>query len=169
MAQTVSPVGLRFCPFPSDTSLPDHRPSAPSPAGGRLFISADMPASTPGPIAYNPRRHTAGEHLPRASQGAWKTQTAMPHSPITLGVLTDAVMYLARADGYLSQRLLYVDQRWLAPLSEDELDDDLRADLAMIRRAIRETHNTFTLHWAAETLVTMLMRYAGRLQADSRR
>jgi hypothetical protein len=59
----------------------------------------------------------------------------MPHSPITLAVLTDAVMYLARTDGYLSQRLLYVDQRWLAPLSEDELDDDLRTDLGMIRHA----------------------------------
>jgi hypothetical protein len=90
----------------------------------------------------------------------------MPHSPITLAVLTDAVMYLARTDGYLSQRLLYIDQRWLAPMTEDELDDDLREDLAAIRRVIRQTRNTFTLHWAAETLVTMLLRYAGRLQAD---
>jgi hypothetical protein len=93
----------------------------------------------------------------------------MPHSPITLGVLTDAVMYLARTDGYLSQRLLYVDQRWLGPLSEDELDEDLRTDLEAIRRVIRQTRNTFTLHWAAETLVTMLLRYAGRLQADHHR
>jgi hypothetical protein len=128
-----------------------------------------MPAGANDPIAYNLRRHTAGEHLPRASQGAWKARTAMPHSPITLGVLTDAVMYLARTDGYLSQRLLYVDQRWLEPLSEDELDEDLRTDLEAIRRAIRQTWNTFTLHWAAETLVTMLLRYGGRLQADVRR
>jgi hypothetical protein len=93
----------------------------------------------------------------------------MPYSPIILAVLTDAVMYLARTDGYLSQRLLYVDQRWLGPLSEDELDEDLRTDLEAIRRVIRQTRNTFTLHWAAETLVTMLLRYAGRLQADHHR
>ena len=93
----------------------------------------------------------------------------MPYSPIILAVLTDAVMCLARTDGYLSQRLLYVDQRWLEPMSEDELDEDLRTDLEAIRRVIRQTRNTFTLHWAAETLVTMLLRYAGRLQADHHR
>ena len=103
------------------------------------------------------------------NSGGLESAITMPHSPITLGVLTDAVMYLARTDGYLSQRLLYVDQRWLAPLSEDELDEDLRTDLEAIRRVIRETRNTFTLHWAAGTLVTMLLRYAGRLQSDSRR
>ena len=93
----------------------------------------------------------------------------MPHSPITLAVLTDAVMYLARTDGSLSQRLLYIDKRWLEPMTEDELDDDLRTDLEAIRRVIRQTRNTFTLQWAAETLVTMLLRYAGRLQADQHR
>jgi hypothetical protein len=93
----------------------------------------------------------------------------MPHSPIVLGVLTDAVMALAHSDGYLSQRLLYIDGRWLAPLSEDELDDDLQADLEAVRRTIHQTHNTFSLQTAADTLVTMLLRYAGRLQADQQR
>jgi hypothetical protein len=92
----------------------------------------------------------------------------MPHSAIVLGVLTDAVMSLAHTDGYLSQRLLYIDSRWLAPLSEDELDEDLQADLAAVRKAIHQTHNTFSLQTAADTLVTMLLRYAGRLQADQR-
>jgi hypothetical protein len=90
----------------------------------------------------------------------------MPHSAITLGVLTDAAQYLARTDGYLSQRLLYVENRWLAPLAEDDLDEDLRTDLDRVRKAIQQTYNTFTLQTAADTLVTMLMRYAGRLQAD---
>jgi hypothetical protein len=90
----------------------------------------------------------------------------MPHSPITLGVLTDAVMYLAHTDGSLSQRLLYIDQRWLAPLTDDDLDDDLRDDLSAIRRKILQTHRPATLQWAADTLVTIMVRYAGRLQAD---
>jgi hypothetical protein len=90
----------------------------------------------------------------------------MSHSPITLGVLTDLVMYVARTDGYLSQRLLYADSRWLADLAADELDDDLHGDLEWIRKAIVESHDTFILQSAADTLVTMLMRYAGRLQAD---
>ena len=88
------------------------------------------------------------------------------YSPITFGVLTDLVMYLARTDGSVSQRLLYVDARWLAPLSEDELDDDLRTDLQWIRRAIQQTHNSLTLQSAADTLVTMLLRYAGRMRAS---
>jgi hypothetical protein len=134
-----------------------------------LFISAEMLAGANCPITYNPRRITAGERLPRTIQGAWEARTAMPHSPITLAVLTDAVMYLARTDGSLSQRLLYIDKRWLEPMTEDELDDDLRTDLEAIRRVIRQTRNTFTLQWAAETLVTMLLRYAGRLQADQHR
>jgi hypothetical protein len=90
----------------------------------------------------------------------------MSYSPITLGVITDAVMYLARTDGYLSQRLLYIDGRWLADLAEDELDDDLRTDLNRVRKAIVQTHNSFTLQTAADTLITLLMRYAGRLQAQ---
>jgi hypothetical protein len=91
----------------------------------------------------------------------------MTYSPIVLGVLTDVVLNLVRTDGYLSQRLLYIDGRWLADLDqEEELDDDLRTDLNRVRTAIRQTHNTFTLQTAAETLVTMLMRYAGRLQAQ---
>jgi hypothetical protein len=90
----------------------------------------------------------------------------MAHSPIILGVLTDAIMALAHSDGYLSQRLLYIDSRWLAPLAEDELDDDLQADLKAVRKTIHQTYNTFSLQTAADTLVTMLLRYAGRLQAD---
>ena len=50
------------------------------------------------------------------------TSTALRR--LTLGVITDAVMYLAHTDGYLSQRFLYIDSRWLADLAEDELDDE---------------------------------------------
>ena len=92
----------------------------------------------------------------------------MAHWPITLAVLTDAVMYLARSGGSLSQRLLYFESRWLAALAEDDLDDDLRPDLDWIRRSILQTHSTLTLQKTAETMVTMLLRYAGRLQADQR-
>jgi hypothetical protein len=93
----------------------------------------------------------------------------MPHSPIILGVLSDAVMSLAHTDGYLSQRLLYIDNRWLAALAEDELDEDIAADLAAVRKSIHQTYNTFSLQTAADTLVTILLRYAGRLQADQQR
>ena len=92
----------------------------------------------------------------------------MPHSPIILGVLTDAVMYVARTDGYLSHRLLYADARWLADLAEDELDEDLKTDLTFIRNAITHSGDTVTLLSAADMLVTMLLRYAGRLNADQR-
>jgi hypothetical protein len=71
----------------------------------------------------------------RAAEGCFVWPVG--YSAIILGVLTHAVTYPARADGYLSQRLLYVDSCWLAPLADDELDDGVPVDLEAVCKVIR--------------------------------
>jgi hypothetical protein len=86
----------------------------------------------------------------------------MPFSRQTLTLISEAVGYLARSEGPLLGRLLYVDNLWLATIQPADLDNDLLDHLNEFHQILQWDTSTQELQQAADTLVLILVQYSAR-------